>query len=121
MSVQVPVNGVPELSQQERLTTTNRTTVYTNGASATDTNKMAAITSVAIANEGNAAKKISIEYSIDAGSTYYLLWRGSIGADSALSADIPGLPLILNPGGILAATAETADFLTVTTSSVMMG
>jgi hypothetical protein len=49
------------------------------------------------------------------------LWRGSIAADSALAADIPGLPLVLNPGGILAATAETANFLTVTTSSVMLG
>lgn len=121
MSVQVPINGIPELPSKQRLTTTSRTTVYTNGASSTQTNKMAAITSVAIANEGNAAKKISIEYSVDSGGTYFLLWRGSIAADSALSADIPGLPLILNPGGILAATAETANFLTVTTSSVMMG
>jgi hypothetical protein len=121
MSVLVACNGVPELPQKQRLTATTRTTVYTNGASSTQTNKNAAITSIAIANEGNAAKKISIEYSIDAGSNYFLLWRGSIAADSALAADIPGLPLILNPGGILAATAETANFLTVTTSSVMLG
>lgn len=117
MSVTVPINGVPELPNKQRLTTTARTAVYT----AATTNKNTAITSIAIANEGAAAKKISIEYSIDLGITYFLLWRGSIAADSALAADIPGLPLLLNPGGILAATAETANFLTVTTSSVMMG
>lgn len=121
MSVQVPVNGVPELPQKQRLTTTSRTAVYTNGASTTGTNKMAAITSIAIANEANATCTISIEYSVDAGSTYFLLYRTTIAADSALAADIPGLPLILNPGGILAATAGNANRLTVTTSSVMMG
>lgn len=120
MSVQVPINGVPELPTAVRLTTAARTTVYTNGNPTTGS-KNTSVNSIAIANEGAVAKKISIEFSKDAGLTYFLLWRGSIAADSALAADIPGLPLILNPGGILAATAETANFLTVTTSSVMMG
>lgn len=120
MSVQVPVNGVPDLPTSVRLTTTARTTVFTN-TNPTTGSKNHSINSVAIANETAAAKKISIEYSIDAGLTYFLLWRGSIGADSALAADIPGLPLVLNPGGILAGTAETGNCLTVTVSSVMLG
>jgi hypothetical protein len=35
--------------------------------------------------------------------------------------DIPGLPLLLKPDAILTATAETANFLTVTTSSLQLG
>lgn len=123
MSVQVPINGNPELATGTngalRLTTATRLTVYTNG-NPTSGNKLTAVSSIAIANEGAVAKKISIEFSQD-GVTYFLLWRGSIVADSALAADIPGLPLFLKPGGILAATAETANFLTVTASTLMLG
>ncbi len=120
MSVQIPVNGNTDLPSSVRLTTTNRTAIFTNG-NPTSGGKNHSINSIAIANEAGTAKKVSIEYSIDAGITYFLLYRGSIAADSALAADMPGLPLVINPGGILAATAETANFLTVTASTVMMG
>lgn len=119
MTVMVPLDGVPELPISTRLTVATRVTVYTNGNPA-GSNKLSAINSVAIANEGVTAKKISLEWSPD-GVTYNLLWRGSIAADSALASDIPGLPLILKAGAILAATAETANFLTVTTSSYFLG
>jgi hypothetical protein len=124
MSVQVPINGNPELptgtNGAKALNTATRLTVYTNG-NPTSSAKLTTVNSIAIANSGAVAKKVSIEFSNDAGVTYFLLWRGTIAADGALAADIPGLPLFLNPGGILAATAETADFLTVTASTLMLG
>ena len=119
MSVLVGLNATPELPTSVRLTTTSRTTIYTNGNPSTS-NKMAAITSVAIANEGATAKKISLEWSNDS-VTYYLLHRCSIAADSSLTMDIPGLPLLLKPTAVLTATAETANFLTVTTASLLLG
>lgn len=119
MSAFVPLSGIPELPLSTRLTTGARTTVYTNGNPA-GSNKLSAINSIAIANETAVAKKISLEWSAD-GVTYFLLWRGSIAADGALAADIPGLPLILKPSALLAATAETANCLTVTTSSYFLG
>ncbi len=119
MGIFMGFDGLPELPTSLLLSTTGRLTVYTNGNPA-DSGKRTCINSIAIANSGNAAKKVSLEYSQDA-ITYFLFWRGSIGADGAASDDMPGLPLILMPGGILAATAETANVLTVTTQSVMMG
>ena len=119
MSALVPLSGTPEPPSSVRLTTTSRTTVYTNG-SPTTSNKYTVVNSVAIANEGATAKKVSIEFSQD-GVTFFLLHRTSIAADGSLASDIPGLPLFLKPGGVLTATAETANFLTVTTSSYFLG
>lgn len=119
MSAFVPLSGLPERPISTRLTTGARTIVYTNG-NPTGSNKLSAINSIAIANEGAAAKKISLEWSED-GVTFYLLWRGTIAADGALPADIPGIPLILIPSAKLYGTAETANFLTVTISSYFLG
>lgn len=119
MSALVPLAGVPELPTSVRLTTTARTQIYANG-NPVGSNKLSAINSIAIANETAAAKKISLEWSDD-GVTFYLLHRTSIGADSSLAADIPGLPLILKAGAKLYGTAETANCLTVTTASYFLG
>jgi len=119
MSAFVPLNGVPALPTSVRLTTTARTQIYAN-SNPTGSNKLEAINSVAIANEGGTAKKISLEWSDD-GVTFYLLHRTSIAADSSLASDIPGLPLILKAGAKLYGTAETANFLTVTTAVYFLG
>ena len=119
MSAFVPLSGIPNRPTSVRLTTAVRTDIFTNGHPANG-KQLEAINSIAIANETAAAKKISLEWTEDS-ITFYLLWRGSIGADSALATDIPGLPLILKPSAKLTATAETANCLTVTTSGLMLG
>lgn len=119
MTAFVPLSGTPELPTSVRLTTTARTEIVTNGSS-TNAPRLLAINSIAIANEGAVAKKISIEWSID-GVTFYLLHRTSIAADGSLGADMPGLPLILKAGAKLYGTAETANFLTVTVSAYFLG
>lgn len=119
MTALVPLAGTPELPTSVRLTTTARTEIIANGAP-TNAPRLLAVNSIAIANEGVTAKKISLEWSSDA-ITFYLLHRTSIAADSSLSSDIPGLPLILKAGAKLYGTAETANFLTVTTASYFLG
>lgn len=119
MSALVALKGIPERPTSVRLTGVGRTDVYINSNPAPGS-KFSAINSVAIANETAAAKKISLEWTEDA-VTFYLLWRGSIGADGALAADIPGLPLFLKPSAKLTATAETGNCLTVTVSSYFLG
>jgi hypothetical protein len=119
MSAFVPLSGIPNRPTSVRLTAATRTDIFTNGNPA-GSKQLEAINSIAIANEGATAKKISLEWTEDA-VTFYLLWRGSIAADGALAADIPGLPLILKPSAKLTATAETANFLTVTVSSYFLG
>lgn len=119
MSALVPLNGVPELPTSVRLTAATRTDIYTNG-NPSGSNKLSAINSIAIANETATATIIALEWTND-GVTFFLLWRGTIGVDASLAADIPGLPLFLKAGAKLTATAAAGNRLTVTTSSYMLG
>lgn len=119
MSALVPIEGVPVRPTSVRLTAATRTDVYTNG-NPTGSKQVEAITSIGIANETATGRAISLEWTED-GVTFYLLWRGTIAADSANNFEIPGLPLFLIPGAKLTATAAAGNALTVTSSAVFMG
>jgi len=115
MSALVPLAGTPQKPDRKLITgTSSKNDVHTVPSTQ---NSFSAITSIAIASAHGSG--VLVRLFVYDGATDFLFWSGTIAANGALSAELPGLPLFLFQGEKLKADAATADVITVHTSGLM--
>lgn len=115
MSTLFVLSGRPQPIANVDLTTSSRTTLLSNNKQG-ETWKVG---DIGATNDQSTNKLLTVEISPDNGSSYKVLWKGTITANSGNALDGLPRPIILPHNYILAVTAETGDFLHVNAAYVV--
>ncbi|MCB2052275.1 MAG: hypothetical protein KDE63_12685 [Novosphingobium sp.] len=115
MSTLFVLSGSPQPIANVDLTTSSRTTLLSNNKQG-ETWKVG---DIGATNDQSTDKLLTVEISPDNGSSYKVLWKGTITANSGNALGGLPRPIILPYNHILAVTAETGDFLHVNAAYVV--
>lgn len=115
MSTLFVLSGSPQPIANVDLTSSSRTTLLSNNKQG-ETWKVG---DIGATNDQSSNKLLTVEISADGGSSYKVLWKGTVNANSGNALDGLPLPVVLPYNYILAVTAETGDFLHVNATYVV--